>query len=117
MFRPVWSESFSIEQSSMIELEAKVWCETGTGEQSLLAHSLTPLADIRDKGRDKEALKFTLEMKPKGLMWMEVTFYPREPKLVRKKAMYEKFYLHHGHRYVRISFSVVIKCSHCQVPM
>ena len=99
----------------MMELQVKVWCETETGEQSLLAHCLTGLAELRAKGRDKEALKCTLEMKPKGQMWLEVTFHPRETKLVRKKAMYEKFHLHHGHRYVLSSFSVVIKCAHCQV--
>ena len=106
--QPEWRENLSVELSSLGELRAELYShsETELQGETVVAGGLTGLADLRAQGNDKEIIKSTLELSPKGQIFLEVTFHPR---------LEDTNYHHRGHKYKAFSFCDVIKCAFCQV--
>ena len=114
--QPVWRENLSVELelSSSSELRAELYSHSQAQLQgeTVLAQAITGLADLRSRGHDKEIFKATLELSPKGQIFLEVRFHPRQ---VNLETMQENNFHHRGHNYKGFSFCDVIKCAFCQV--
>ena len=112
--QPEWREKFSVEVASMSELRAELYSHADTELQggTLVGRGLTRLADLRFEANHNQPLKYTLELRPKGQILLEVTFHPRQIKL---ETGPENNHHHRGHKYNIFSFCDVVKCAFCQV--
>ena len=118
---PEWGENFSISlDSTMRELRAEVHRQPHpqVPGQAVLAQCRAGLTELRCEAEasEEQTTNCTLELSPRGQIFLEITFHPRQATEPRKeKIKQEGNYLHRGHRYIRSSSFDLIKCAFCQV--
>ena len=115
-FRPEWNESFSLQQAGMSEIKVYIKCDLGEKlKERCVATTFISIGELKSMGKDNEKISFTQQMNPTGLIKMEITLFPKENKLKRRKAVHEKNYNFNGHRYFATYFMFFTKCAHCKV--
>ena len=118
---PEWGENFSVSlESSMSELRAEVHRQPQppVPGQAVLAQCRAGLTELRCEAEASEGqtTKCSLELSPRGQIFLEITFHPPQGTEPRKeKIEQEGNYLHRGHRYVHSSSFDLIKCAFCKV--